>query len=78
MANIDTLDTERLNNIIKSKGVKKNYLASVLGISNQAFQNKMNGKTLFKVTEIVKIANVIGLSKEDIYNIFFAPLVDNS
>lgn len=72
----DTIDANLLNEMIQNKGIKKNYLAKTLGISNQAFTNKMKGKNLFKVTEIAVIADVIGLSQKDIYNIFFAPIVN--
>ena len=47
-------------------------LAEALGISMQAFSEKINAKTSFKQTEIQCIINRYNLNAEDTQRIFFA------
>ena len=49
-----TLDT-----IIKASGLKKNYLAEELGISKQAFNNKVKGIRQFKKAELRQLAETM-------------------
>jgi lambda repressor-like predicted transcriptional regulator len=46
-------------------------LASDIGISEQAFHNKLNGKTEFKGSEIKRISEVLGLRPDAVNHIFF-------
>ena len=47
-------------------------LAAHLNLSEQAFYNKTNGKTEFKNSEIVKLADVLKLTMSDVNTIFFS------
>lgn len=53
---------------------KKTYraIAAALGISEQAFYNKLDGKTEFKESEIRKLVDLLGLSADDLNRIFLA------
>lgn len=46
-------------------------LAKDLGISEQAFYNKIQGETEFKGSEIKKLANRLRLSMSEVNRIFF-------
>ena len=53
---------------------KKTYraIAAALGISEQAFYNKLEGKTEFKESEIRKLIEFLELSAEQVNHIFLA------
>lgn len=53
-------------------GVSNRAIAAHLELSEQALYNKMNGKTEFKNSEIVKLAEILGLSMNDVNVIFLA------
>lgn len=58
---------------IKESGLKREYLASKLGITRQAFLNKVNRKTDFTAREIkilCKELNITKLTEKE--EIFFA------
>lgn len=57
---------------IARAGLSYRALAEALGLSDQAFYNKMNGKTEFKNSEIVKLAKVLDLSMDAVNLIFFS------
>lgn len=66
-----------LRGIIQSRGIKFCYLASEIGISYQAFKNKLDNKTEFLPTEIEKLCELLGISElEQKNDIFFAPNVE--
>jgi len=69
------VDLKKLKEAIDSSGVTNRHIASSLGITEQSFSNKMNGRTEFKVTEMNLLINVLHLSKTDAYCIFFAGCV---
>lgn len=46
-------------------------IASQLSITEQALNNKMNGKTEFKNSEIKKLSQLLGLSMDAVNYIFF-------
>lgn len=52
--------------------VSNRAIAVYLELSEQALYNKMNGKTEFKNSEIVKLAEILGLSMSDVNLIFFS------
>lgn len=55
---------------IARTGVSNRKLSELLGISEQAFYNKIQGATEFKGSEIKKLANILCLSMTDVNNIF--------
>ena len=64
-------DTIRLNKAIKNSGYMKQYLAEQLGISRSYFLSKVKGDVDFKASEIVKLSELLNLSKTDRDLIFF-------
>lgn len=56
---------------IVRKNVTNRELAKDLGISEQAFYNKIKGVSEFKESEIKRIAFVLCLSPERVNDIFF-------
>lgn len=62
---------------IARAGVSNRKLSGFLGISEQAFYNKMQGNSEFKSSEIKKLANILCLSMEDVNNIFFDDCVNS-
>lgn len=56
--------------------VSNRDLAMMIGLSEQALYNKINGTTEFKNSEIKKIAEFLNLSLQDVNNIFFDGMVN--
>lgn len=61
---------------IARAGLSKRAIADSLGMSEQAFYNKMNGRTEFKNSEIVKLSELLGLTMESVNLIFFSGSVN--
>lgn len=61
---------------IARKGITNRKLAEILGLSEQAFYNKIQGKTEFKESEIKSLATILKLSMRDVDNIFFDKCVN--
>lgn len=51
--------------------LNRNEMAQQLGITTQSLSNKMDGKTDFKLHELNKIRQILGLSPEKFDAIFF-------
>lgn len=51
--------------------LNRNEMAQKLGITTQSLSNKMDGKTDFKLHELNKIRQILGLSPEKFDAIFF-------
>lgn len=56
--------------------VANKTLAAHLGLSEQALYNKISGKTEFKNSEIVKLADILNLTMNDVNDIFFSGSVN--
>lgn len=56
---------------IARANVSNRELAACLGLSEQAFYNKLHGRTEFKNSEILKLARKLDLSMRDVNVIFF-------
>ena len=69
-------DTERLNRKIKDSGIKKNWISEKCGMSYNSFLNKLNNKTDFTAPEISTLKDVLGLSPQEVNDIFFSQMVD--
>lgn len=66
-------DTARLQMLISESGLKKNYIAKVLGVTAETLSRKIRNKSNFNSCEIKKLSEVLGIdSFEDINEIFFA------
>ena len=59
-----------LEKLIKDSGLSKSYITRKLGITYQAFQNKLHGKSPFKMTEVFVIKNLLNITLDDVYRIF--------
>lgn len=57
-------------------GVTNRELASGLGLSEQAFYNKLNGKAEFKNSEIKRITMILALTMDSVNQIFFDGIVN--
>lgn len=53
------------------KGLTVPKMADVIGVEKSAFYRKLRGQTQFKQKEICAIKATLGLSNDDIDNIFF-------
>ncbi len=69
-------NTRFLKSKIIIKGYKVAELAGILGISVVSLRNKINNRTPFKVTEITKLCEILGIKDKDSY--FFSPCVDET
>lgn len=64
------MDRAELRAEIARSGITNLALARQLGISDQAFYNKMNGKSEFRESEIRKLVEILSLSPEKLNLIF--------
>ena len=65
-------NTEMLRDAIKARGLKYNYVAEQLGITPYALQKKIDNKNDFWAREIYVLTSVLGLSRKERDDIFFA------
>lgn len=70
------MDETALKVAITRAGVTNRFLARNLGISEQAFYNKISGESEFKSSEIRKLSGLLNLSFNDINDIFFSGCVN--
>lgn len=70
-------DLERIASVIADSGVKKEKVASVLGISPGSLYNKLNGRTDFTVGEANTFCDFFGITEER-ERLFFAPKVEEN
>lgn len=63
--NPEKVRKDELRDRIVASGITQIHIANDMGISIGALQNKLNGTTEFKVTEIVKMSKILGLSKKE-------------
>ncbi len=64
-------DEKLLNEVIKASGLKKEYIASSLGLTIQSLRNKISGKTDFLAPEIAELASILNLNAQSVDRIFF-------
>ncbi len=69
-------NTAKLKAKIVEKGLLQEAVAMQLGITSGTFNYKLNNKTEFKASEIKKLSNILKLTIEEFYSIFFAENVD--
>lgn len=70
------VDLELLKQVIARKGIKYYVIAKELGISRHAFYTRMIGKTEFLASEIVKLTEILQLTREERDLIFFTKKVE--
>ncbi len=70
MINAELLEEKR-----RQRGYTLEKMASELGISRTCLWNKIHGETQFYIGEAAKIKEMLKLSKNETFNIFFATKV---
>lgn len=65
-------DSFALRSAVEKSGLKYGRIASEMGISSYTLQKKVDNKTEFKASEIVKLAALLSLSDAERSAIFFA------
>lgn len=70
------LNYPELRASIARNGMSNRKVSEMLGISEQAFYNKLQGETEFKGSEIKKLARILCLSMSDVNHIFFDSCVN--
>lgn len=53
--------------LIQKKGLKQKYVADEAGYTTQEFSDMMNGRKIIKLCDIPRIATVLGVKADDIY-----------
>lgn len=61
-----------LKEIIREKGLRQDFIAKKLNLSQYGFSLKLNGKNEFKWSEIEKIIIILNLNEEEKNKIFFS------
>ena len=72
------MNLELLNKKIQESFISKSEIASAMKITRQGLFNKLSGTTEFTVSDMNCIAEVLSLTAEERYRIFFADYVDKS
>ncbi len=63
-------NNQAVENIIKERGLTKQFVAQKLGVSRQAFSSKLHGKTRWSAEDIGIIKDLFGLTAEEAFDIF--------
>lgn len=70
--------TKRLKAQMQLKGYTQTDCAKILGISYQAYNNKLNNKSQFKVDEIVALCKFLGIPKSKLNDYFFCTAISQN
>lgn len=65
-------DVALLRETMRQKGASVAYIARLIGKSEQAIHNKLNGKSEFLISEVKVIREVLQLTDEERDKIFYA------
>ena len=65
-------NTELLAEAISRSGLKKGYIAERLGVSRTGLNNLINTRAEFRASQMVALAELLGLTVEEKNAIFFA------
>ena len=55
------VDTDRLNLLIDSSGLKREYIAQRIGKTRQTLHSKIYNETDFTISEVVILCDVLGI-----------------
>lgn len=72
------MDYQLLGEKIKDSGMTMVAIASKSGITRETLYNRLNGKTEFKASEILRISCVLNLSESERNKIFFAGMCESN
>ena len=56
---------------IRESGLSQEAIAAVLKISRVTLNEKLNGRSDFKMSEVKELKNALNLTNEQVYAIFF-------
>lgn len=65
------VNTDLINASIQQKGLKLKFIADKLGMSSTALRKKINNAYEFKVSEAVKLCEILGLDGIQLKNNIF-------
>lgn len=57
----------RIKEIRESKGMRQNFLAEKIGVKQQTLSDWEHDRTLPKITDAYKVADVLGVDVRDLY-----------
>ena len=60
---------EKIERIIKEKGIKQYAVANKAGYTKQQFNDMLNGRKIIKAIDILAIAKALEVSPNDLYGI---------
>lgn len=66
------INSNALKSVLIKSGHNVEWLADQLGYSSTNMYNKLSGKTMMTLNEVVKIRKILNLDDEQIKEIFFA------
>lgn len=66
-------NTKLLEEAIERSGLKKGKIAERLGVSRAGLANLINGRAEFKVSQMLVLSDMLGLTDATRDAIFFAP-----
>ena len=66
-------NTKLLEDAIEKSGLKKGKIAERLGISRAGLTNLINGRAEFRVSQVLVLSDMLGLTDAMRDAIFFAP-----
>lgn len=58
-----------IKQIINSKGLKQKSVAIKAGYTEQQFSNLLNGRKVFKVDDVLRIANALEVTPNDLFGL---------
>ena len=67
----EEVNLSKLKAVIIDRGVKRSAVAEAIGCTRYSVYKKLDGKTEFKASEIVKLSEFLRLSPEERDSIFF-------
>lgn len=70
------MNSVKLRTVMLENGKTMREISQFIHISEQAFYNKLHGKTEFKSSEILKLTAFLKLSMEQVNEIFFDNMVN--
>ena len=65
------VDKEWLNYLTKSKKTSQEKIAEQMGISREAYQNRLSGDTRWNQEDIQKLIKILDLKVADVIKIWF-------
>lgn len=64
------INSAKLREIIKKKGLKYGFLAEELGITSYSLKKKIDNETDFKMSEVQELCNILKVNSKMLKEIF--------